>query len=170
MGAASSWSMRDHRQDAIHQHEKKERYVRAPTSSNSESLSSSSPSVSSPLSAGRSSRFFETRSNFLNFAFAPMVTPSATRQPRGTRARSPSVTHAPTMLPSTIVPAPTCVSSNMYASRKTAPGPIVQRWPMTEAFMEACAEITVCEPMSVLLPILHVLYGRKGKKGGVHGE
>ena len=66
------------------------------------------------------------------------------------------------MLPSTTHPGPTSVSSKMYASRRLAPGPIVHRSPTTEAWIEAFSETVVCDPMSVLFPILHVLQGRDG--------
>ena len=39
----------------------------------------------------------------------------------------------------------------------------MQRWPMTEACTEVLAEMTVCELMSVLLLILHVLQGRMSR-------
>ena len=43
-----------------------------------------------------------------------------------------------------------------------APGPIVHRSPTTEAWIEAFSETVVCDPMSVLFPILHVLQGWDG--------
>jgi hypothetical protein len=129
-------------------------------SSNSESSSPSSPSssINSPIVDGLDLCFrLDTLSNDLRTVPGPSSTPSAMSEPRATRLPSPICTPAPMMQLSRTQLGPIVTSSKIYAFRKTVVAPIEQRAPMVDAVTCASSRIRVDGPISVLLPILHVL-------------
>lgn len=148
---------------------KKEKSVLCSASSSSESASPSSLSSSSVeflivVEVDFCFRF-DTLSNDLRTVPGPSLTPSATSEPRAIRLPSPTWTPAPMMQLSRTQLGPIVTSLKMYALRRTVAAPIEQRAPMVDVVTCASSCTRVEGPMSVLLPILHVLRAVSDDRG-----
>ena len=108
---------------------------------------------------------FDTLSNDLRTVPGPSLTPSATSEPRAIRLPSPTWTPAPMMQLSRTQLGPIVTSLKMYALRRTVAAPIEQRAPMVDVVTCASSCTRVEGPMSVLLPILHVLRAVSDDRG-----